>query len=231
MFDPYQALGPAAVGITANEKVKSVRDLSEGYASQEMHENSDRAGEHKSTKRTGRRMASVQGIQFRAMSALGTRGFTAPEIMKVRSKSEGDGTRSSHVSDYGFTADAFSVGATIRVLLTGVPADQNEMQFIRSQNNAFRAVTSTILSCVKQQGRKKRYRFLDEAPKAARELVKKFTSPSCKDRLTVPLAREEPWIKGGMDAEDPVITLPVGDISVGYDDPIQCLDCATKRSH
>jgi hypothetical protein len=47
------------------------------------------------------------------------------------------------------------------------------------------------------------------------------------DRLTLPLAREEVWIKGGMSSDDPIVTLPVGDIPAGVNDPIEFLQCTT----
>lgn len=130
------------------------------------------------------------------------------------------------MSDYGLISDAYSVGCTIKVLLTGVPADQNEMEFMSAQDNVLMSVLS--LCCGKSNGdkRKKRYKWLDETPKPARELVKKLMKNTYAERLTVPLARDEVWIKGGISNDDPVVVLPTGDIQAGNDDPIVCLTCA-----
>lgn len=130
------------------------------------------------------------------------------------------------MSDYGLISDAYSVGCTIKVLLTGVPADQNEMEFMSAQDNVLMSVLS--LCCGKSNGdkRKKRYKWLDETPKPARELVKKLMKNTYAERLTVSLARDEVWIKGGISNDDPVVVLPTGDIQAGNDDPIVCLECA-----
>ena len=177
-----------------------------------------------------KRGSSFQRVPIRAMSALGTRAFSAPEVVKVREKSKGDAALSEHVSDYGLIADAFSVGCTIKVLLTGVPADVADvMSFIGANDNVLANILSTIFACGKSKKdgrRRKRYKFLDETPKMARDLVGKLMKPKIEDRLTVPLARDEPWIKGGCDANDPVVKLPEGDIPFGNDDPVVCLKCA-----
>ncbi|KAL7533310.1 hypothetical protein ACHAXR_005164 [Thalassiosira sp. AJA248-18] len=178
-----------------------------------------------------RRNSSFARTPIRAMSSLGTRAFAAPEVMNVRRKSDGDGDEalSSHVSDYGFLADAYSIGCTIKVLLTGVPAEENETEFISSQGaDAQLSIISTIFSCRKKgnRTRKKRYKLLLDTPKRARLLVWKLTKPISSDRLTVPKARNEIWIKGGINTDDPVVTLPMGDIPAGNDDPIKCLNCS-----
>ena len=53
-----------------------------------------------------------------------------------------------------------------------------------------------------------------------------MTNAVFADRLSVPMAREEIWIKGGMTVDDPVITLPTGDFPATIDDPIKFLKCA-----
>ncbi len=163
-----------------------------------------------------------------AMSAIGTRMFSAPEVQKVRNKMKGDTALSECVADYGLIADAYSVGATIRMILTGVPAGENEMAFISANDSAIGKILDALCGCGKKNDgkRRKRYKFLDETPKPARELIGKLLRVKEEERLTVPLAREEPWIKGGINNDDPVIELPEGDITVGNDDPIVCLKCA-----
>ena len=124
-----------------------------------------------------RRGASFQRVPIRAMSALGSRAYAAPEVKQARRKSEDDHALAENVADYGLIADAFSVGCTIKVLLTGVPADKNEMEFIGGQDNVLLNILSALFSCGSKGGggkRKRRYKFLDEVPKPARLLVKKL---------------------------------------------------------
>eukprot|EP00985_Skeletonema_marinoi_P032137 scaffold38986_cov153-Skeletonema_marinoi.AAC.4 len=162
-----------------------------------------------------------------AMSAIGTRQFAAPEVQRAREKSEKDTALSACVADYGLVSDAYSVGATIKMILTGVPAGENEMAFISANDSAFDSILAAICGCGKKSDgkRRKRYKFLDETPKPARELVGKLLKAKEEERLTVPLAREEPWIKGGMDRNDPVVELPAGDYPAENDNPIVCLKC------
>ena len=171
------------------------------------------------------------------MSALGTLDYAAPEIKNSRDKCDGDVALTDLVADYGLIADAYSVGCTIREILTGVPAKEakNEMDFMSSHGNSidflalfFSCCTTTASnSSNRRKKRKRRYKWLDESPKHARELVLKMINTKIADRLTVPLAREEVWIKGGMSSDDPIVTLPVGDIPAGVNDPIEFLQCTT----
>lgn len=174
-----------------------------------------------------KKQSSFQRVPIRAMSAIGTRAFAAPEVQKARDKSKKDRALSSCVADYGLVSDAFSVGATIKMVLTGVPAGENEMEFISANDSALGNILDAICGCGKKNDgkRRKRYKFLDETPKPARELVGKLMKAKEDERLTVPLARVEPWIKGGNE-NDPLFQMPVGDHSGGNDDPIVCLKCA-----
>jgi serine/threonine protein kinase len=182
-----------------------------------------------------KRLNSIEKKPIRAMSALGTLDYAAPEVKNSRDKCEGDVALTDLVADYGLIADAYSVGCTIREILTGVPAKEarNEMDFMSTHQNSidlvalFSCCTGTSNSNNKRKKRKRRYKWLDETPKLARELVLKMMNIKIADRLTVPLAREELWIKGGMSSDDPIVTLPVGDVSAGINDPIDFLQCTT----
>jgi serine/threonine protein kinase len=175
-----------------------------------------------------KKQSSFQKVQIRAMSAIGTRAFAAPEVQRARDKTEKESALSTFVADYGLVSDAYSVGATIKMILTGVPAGENEMAFISANDSAIGKILDAICGCGKKSDgkRRKRYKFLDETPKPARDLVEKLLKAKEEERLTVPLAREEPWIKGGMNDNDPVIQLPAGDHPAGNDDLIECLKCA-----
>jgi len=241
-FGFARALTPAECGVKSSGGGRgSVRNLVQrgiekqasqaivGSESQRSNADSERSKEQatKTDRRSEtRRGSSFQRVPIRAMSALGTRAFAAPEVTKARRKSEGDAALAGNVSDYGLISDAYSVGKTIHYLLTGIPAEENEANFMSSQDNILLKIFSM---CMGNKGkRKKRYKWSDETPKPARELVSKLMKPSYADRITVPLARSEPWIKGGTSDKDPVVTLPSGDIELGIDDPIKPLKCATK---
>lgn len=221
-FGFAKALTPKEVGLERNERRMS-RQASVGTFVQRAIEEKGKAVTN-AKNNTARRSL----VQHHAMSAIGTKRFSAPEVQKFRNKIEGDTALSECVADYGLIADAYSVGATIKMILTGVPAGENEMTFISANDNAMGKILDAICGCGKKSDgkRRKRYKFLDETPKPARELIGKLLKVKEEERLTVPLAREEPWIKGGIDNDDPVIELPEGDITVGNDDPIVCLKCA-----
>ena len=113
---------------------------------------------------------------MKSMSAVGTRYFAAPEVMKYHQKTSNDEALTNFVSDYGFISDSYSVGSTIKVLLSGVPADVTDvMGFMSSNNNPLMDVLCAICSCGKKTRMRKRYKFLDETPKPARELIRKLT--------------------------------------------------------
>lgn len=176
------------------------------------------------------RRYSFERRLIKGMSAVGTKAFAAPEVTKARTKSSFDEALTSCVSDYGFISDSYSVGSTIKVLLTGVPADVTDvMGFMSANNNPLLNILSAIFSCGKKNKRRKRYKFLDETPKPARDLISKLMSINPEERLAVPLARDEPWIAGGCNQDDPVVLLPEGDIVVGHTDPVVCLQCSVHH--
>jgi serine/threonine protein kinase len=176
------------------------------------------------------RRFSFECRPIKGMSAVGTKAFAAPEVTKARTKSSTDEALTNCVSDYGFISDSYSVGSTIKVLLTGVPADVTDvMGFMSANSNPLLNILSTIFSCGKKNKRRKRYKFLDETPKPARELIAKLMKIKAEERLAVPLAKDEPWIKGGCTKDDPVVILPEGDIVVGHTDPVVCLRCSVHR--
>ena len=233
-FGFSKALTPAECGIQNNRRRLSVRALVqrgiEKQASELIDSNHDSIGRSRASAKKQRSIIfksnkSFERTPIRAMSALGTRDYAAPEVMNSRQKSDGDNALTDFVADYGLISDAYSIGCTIRVMLTGVPAkEKSEMAFMSSQGGALSAIFSC---CSTDRGkRKRRYKWLDETPKPARDLVLKLMNPVYADRLSVPLAREELWIRGGMTADDPVVALPTGDIPAGIDDPIVFLTCA-----
>lgn len=224
-FGFAKALTPFEVGFQNNSKRRaSVSILAKRISSGNLEPQPDR--------KPVKKQSSFQRIPIRAMSSIGTRAFAAPEVQRARDKSKEDKALSTCVADYGLVSDAYSVGATIKMILTGVPAGENEMTYISANDNAFGNILNAICGCGKKNGgnRRKRYKFSDEIPKPARDLVEKLMKAKEEERLTVPLACAEPWIKGGMTDDDPVFKLPVGDHPGGNDDPIVCLKCAEVLS-
>ena len=69
--------------------------------------------------------ARASRMNFRSMSALGTKAYAAPEIRRqLRRKNEADFEKANAamtecVADYGMIVDAYSVGWTLRVAMTG----------------------------------------------------------------------------------------------------------------
>ena len=179
--------------------------------------------------------ASMATMQFK-MSALGTKAFAAPEI-KNKAREEptdgGDGKDSSSaltacVADYGMISDAFAVGTTLRMCLTGVPADENIVEYISSKNNPLAQIMSAIFgACASKDdnNRKKQYRYLSAIPKDANDLLRDLTKPKEEERITVRQAQESPYVKGGEGEVE--YTLPEGDYPSTTGSPINFLKCAS----
>lgn len=229
-FGFARALTPKEVGLQNNSSRRSsVRNLVQrSFEKKGIEDDATNTTLAEEKSRPIKKQSSFQRVPIRAMSAIGTRAFAAPEVQRARDKTDKESALSSCVSDYGLVSDAYSVGATIKMILTGVPAGENEMAFISANDSAIGKILDAICVCGKKSEakRRKRYKFIDETPKPARELVGKLLKANEEERLSVPLAREEPWIKGGMSDNDPVIQLPAGDHPAGNDDPIDCLKCA-----
>jgi len=180
--------------------------------------------------------ASMATMQFK-MSALGTKAFAAPEIKNKARTEEAKGGQGGEdkssaltacVADYGMISDAFAVGTTLRMCLTGVPADENNVEFVSSKNSPVAQIMSAIFgACASKDDnkRKKQYRYLSGIPKDANNLLRDLTKPKEEDRITVRQAQESPYIKGG-DGEAEY-RLPVGDYPSTTGSPINFLKCAS----
>lgn len=176
--------------------------------------------------------SSVARMPVRAMSALGTKSFAAPEIKnKFRKKGEESsknlqGALTKNVADYGMVVDAYSVGASLRNILTGVPPDQVITEYIAANDNALAYHLSTLFSC-KSSGKKKRrrrFREVNQVPSNATRLVSDLTKANPDKRMTVREAQLHPWICGGKGEES--YELPQGDVPSKHGDPVVPLKCA-----
>lgn len=170
--------------------------------------------------------------KVRAMSALGTKAYAAPEILHdLRNKTEEDIEMSREaltecVADYGMTADSYSVGWTIRVVLTGVPPNESVSDYVSKLEAEQYARESGCLSfcCGSKPIEKNNLRDTDEIPAEALHLVNSLTKRNMEERMTVREAQSHPYIKGSPN-EQPY-KLPVGDIPAKHGDPVVPLRCS-----
>jgi len=142
------------------------------------------------------------------LSALGNRNYAAPEV-KNRVREEENCLSSCHrgvnctlsrfVSNYGMTADAFSVGATARYLLTGVRPEDNVEDVIANYNNPVNKLIRKIKKRRNKNSttgviRKKKYRSGSALPPNGLTLIKAMTQPNLQTRMSVRDARLCPYV-------------------------------------
>jgi serine/threonine protein kinase len=156
----------------------------------------------------------------RKMSAVGNRMFAAPEILKGIERNvdlsrhpgaistdshhmslDVTKTLSEHVSSYGLLVDAYSIGNTIKYMMTGVPPDEDVREAIAAQNHPI-AKFGRFLG--KKMGKKKntdakvrkvKYRSIPNIPPEVFRLIKGCTEFDQQKRTSVRTARlYYPWI-------------------------------------
>jgi serine/threonine protein kinase len=156
----------------------------------------------------------------RVMSAVGNRMFAAPEILKGIEKNDDlsghpgaissdshhmnvdvTKTLSEHVSSYGLLVDAYSIGNTIKYMMTGVPPDEDVSEAIAAKNHPI-AKFGRFLG--KKMGKKNKsdakvrkvnYRSISDIPLEVRRLIKGCTEFDAQKRTSVRMARlYYPWI-------------------------------------
>jgi len=156
---------------------------------------------------------SVSKVQVPELSSVGNRNYVAPEVMKtLHQKNKNGKPPGQSVSNYGMTVDAFSLGALLRYMLTGVPPEFTIEEYISRQTNSV-AVLANFLSninlfacCSKPKSavsngggetkrRKKRFKRNEDIPKDAADLVHSLTIRSPQKRLTVRHAQCHRWIQ------------------------------------
>ena len=181
-----------------------------------------------------RKRQSTTRAKVRSMSALGTKAYAAPEIKnQLRHKNDDDLQRSLEaltecVADYGMIVDAFSVGWTLRVIMTGIPPNVSISQYMRkNQPTAVVKAVQTGWLCFKKTiapPPEVRVRDASEIPKDATLLIVMLTKTNPEDRLTVREAQMHPYIQGRQDEDR--FSLPAGDIPSKCGDPVVPLKCA-----
>ncbi len=170
-------------------------------------------------------VASVSHKMKRVMSTLGNRNYAAPEIVnKVRqfsaqdkkkerqndperNSSQATKTISAFVADYGLLVDSYSMGHTIKYMMTGVQPGVSIRDTIKKQQRA--AMAKRVLSKLgfgkkkkksqdakKAKGRRKPfYRSVEDLPGQAVLLIEDLTELSPRNRLSIRKARRTvSWI-------------------------------------
>lgn len=174
-----------------------------------------------------------------SMSALGTKAYAAPEIRKkLRQKTDEDYEKANAamtecVADYGMIVDAYSVGWTLRVAMTGVPPNFTLSEYMKERESVVlegeeEEMTETCC-CMKGDFRPfVKVREPSMLPYEATLLVATMTEKKPELRTTVREAQLHPYIIGNEKEER--YSLPAGDIPSGHGDPVIPLQCATELS-
>jgi serine/threonine protein kinase len=183
----------------------------------------------------GNKRMSTTRQHVRSMSALGTKAYAAPEIRKqLRQKNEFDiekenAAMTECVADYGMIVDAYSVGWTLRVAITGVPPNFTISQYLQERDNVImegdESVTAEACCCFKPIGGSPiRIRDPSMIPPDAAVIISNMTELQPEKRMTVREAQTHRYIAGGP-GEDPY-TPPQGDYPSNHGDPCVPLECA-----
>lgn len=167
-------------------------------------------------------VASVSHKMKRVMSTLGNRNYAAPEIvnrvrrispqdkrkerqkdLRQKSVSQSTKTISTFVADYGLLVDSYSMGHTIRYMMTGVQPGVSVEEIIKKQQRSrmVKKVLSKIGLRKKEEEsenktrRKPRYRLMDGIPGQAFLLIEQLTEVSPHKRISIRNARRKTdWI-------------------------------------
>lgn len=177
--------------------------------------------------------------KVRSMSALGTKAYAAPEIRKkLRQKTDEDYEKANAamtecVADYGMIVDAYSVGWTLRVAMTGVPPNFTLSEYMKERDSVVlegeEEEVADTCCCMKGDFRPYvKVREPSMLPYEATLLVATMTEKKPELRMTVREAQLHPWIMGNENEER--YSLPQGDIPSGHGDPVIPLKCAPDLS-
>jgi len=189
---------------------------------------------------------STTRTKMRSMSALGTKAYAAPEIKhQLRNKTSADHEKSNAaltecVADYGMIVDAFSVGWTLRVIMTGVPPSSTISDYMKKHNG--REVSEELLEIgcccfgradavvegINSSNAQFRVRDSHDVPTNATLLITALTKSNPEERLSIREAQNHPWICGDH-TEEPYIGVQ-GDYPSRHGDPVVPLKCSGELS-
>eukprot|EP00536_Pseudo-nitzschia_multiseries_P016742 jgi/Psemu1/263847/estExt_Genewise1Plus.C_12170009 len=185
-----------ARALTPSDVTNSVRNLIggvSGFLDRSSHSSND---ELSSSNR------SVTRKIKRTMSTLGNRNFAAPEIAeaapppkkKKDTKPPITETISNYVADYGLLVDSYSLGQSIKNMMTGVQPGLSIEQAFRDQERR-RKIRKIFSMCVRpNQKRSVRVRQLNDLPGQLYALIMSLTEVSESQRMSIRTARRLPYI-------------------------------------
>jgi serine/threonine protein kinase len=192
---------------------------------------SSRHGLNDSRSRHGLNSSRTSRTMRRAMSAVGNHEFAAPEIRReMHEEDHADpvtvtDTIGHTVSEYGLLVDAYSLGCTLRFMMTGCLPRVRVKDAISEQNNLIYKLIGTCVN--RKKKRQIRYRLEEDLPAEAQRLISKMTEKAEKKRTSVRAARRYPWVADVLnessDSDDKIKYLQVVLDSVkekGLDDQI-----------
>lgn len=194
------------------------------------------------------RRISLTQQKVRSMSALGTKAYAAPEIKhKLRNKTTADHEKTNAaltecVADYGMIVDAYSVGWTLRVVLTGVPPNSTISKYMRKydgQEPSEEEFDEIACCCpslfgspsLEESTRRSmkpnfRVRDTDEMPREATLFISALTKKDPEERMSIRQAQLHPWIQGDEMIGEALYEVPQGDYPSHHGDPVVPLKCA-----
>jgi len=186
----------------------------------------------------GKRLSHARH-NVRSMSALGTKAYAAPEIRKqLRHKTEADFEKENAamtecVADYGMIVDAYSVGWTLRVAITGVPPNFTISEYMKERDTVVledEEVEEPAGFCCFGGKKKLLVRVRDPSmiPREATLLITSMVEKKPEDRMTVREAQNHPYIVGPPD--ESTYIPPSGDFPSKHGDPVVPLTCAPDLS-
>lgn len=247
-----KALRQTTVEPTITDKSKRRNSYVSNYNLEEISETRPTANAKVPVVKEYKR-GSVTQQKVRSMSALGTKAFAAPEIKhELRNKTAADIEKTNAaltecVADYGMIVDAYSVGWTLRVILTGVPPNQTISKYMRKydgQEPSTELFDEVICCCpflfggggsdesrkadVKKAKEKPNFRVrdTDELPQEATMFLLALTKKNPEERMSIRQAQLHPWIRGNENSGEPRYIVPQGDYPSHHGDPVVPLKCA-----
>ena len=146
---------------------------------------------------------------------------------------------SACVSNYGMVADAFSVGATIRHMVTGVPPSINVEEYIAMRNHPLLKLGRYVKkictrkglrrssSNIQQGPSKKKYRTSLDLPADVKDLIHSLTYHDSRRRATVRSVTRHFWILTAT-TMDTSQTTPILFPEIEHGRPIVYLECGGR---
>jgi len=192
----------------APEMLQNVRKFTRRLSSSSMANSQSRHNHSNSTESSKAKDApiadtslssSLENTSLRKRSSI-TNLLTLVSLRRHASKTHNT-PLSEHVSTYGMVVDAYSVGATLRYMVTGCPPHVSTSAYIAEQKNPLNAIGSLFHRKSKSASetnppRKKQYRYQQDLPEEVRFLVLGLTHFDPQKRTSVRTALKSKWFGG-----------------------------------